>query len=355
MHAYIHTYIHRVFCAVAFNYFYFAMLPYIDEPPAWCEDLGSLAFATNPRSGAVRDGDKAQHWKEDPDAPPIPTKSELETMGWFERISYHIADFYHTHLRSLRVLWNGIIMRMVVLIIMGRRTRVFGQRHMKHLGSHDKVLVAANHRTFFDFWVITVCGLWREAGVSLFSFYPVRATFFYTTFGGLMMNLGFSTFAMFPPIMNTPSDEQSKNEDGEVRKKQDAHKWNNYAIRRVISDLKTPGVLCGIHPEVCVCVYVCARVRVCVCACALCVCARALARAVVRAGVRAVRPARGAGASHRLTAPQPQARAPGGRYARLSTEREAEREAEREGKGGFGGREGLGEERVTPSLLPLSS
>jgi len=284
MHAYIHTYIHRVFCAVAFNYFYFAMLPYIDEPPAWCEDLGSLAFATNPRSGAVRDGDKAQHWKEDPDAPPIPTKSELETMAWFERISYHIADFYHTHLRSLRVLWNGIIMRMVVLIIMGRRTRVFGQRHMKHLGSHDKVL---------------------------------RATFFYTTFGGLMMNLGFSTFAMFPPIMNTPSDEQSKNEDGEVRKKQDAHKWNNYAIRRLISDLKTPGVLCGIHPEVCVCVYVCARVRVCVCACALCVCARALARAVVRAGVRAVRPARGAGASHRLTAPQPQARAPGGRYARL--------------------------------------
>lgn len=53
-----------VFCAVGFNYFYFHMLPYIDESPAWCEDLGSLAFATNPRTGAVRDGDKAQHWKE---------------------------------------------------------------------------------------------------------------------------------------------------------------------------------------------------------------------------------------------------------------------------------------------------
>jgi len=108
IHKYVCTNIHRVFCAVAFNYFYFAMLPYIDEPPEWCEDLGSLAFSTNPRSGAVRDGDKAQHWKEDPDAPPIPTKSELETMLWFERISYHIADFYHTHLRSLRVLlWAG--------------------------------------------------------------------------------------------------------------------------------------------------------------------------------------------------------------------------------------------------------
>ena len=35
-----------------------------------------------------------------------------------------------------------------------------------------------------------------------------------------------------------------------TRQKQDATRWNNYAIRRVVSDLKTPGVLCGIHPEV---------------------------------------------------------------------------------------------------------
>ena len=237
-----------VFCAVGFNYFYFGMLPYIEDPPEWCEDLGSLAFATNPSSGAVRDGDKAQHWKEDPDGPPQPSKSELETLRWFERVAYHIADFYHTHLRGLRVLWNGTVMRLVVLAIVGRRTRVFGQRHIKHLGSHDKVLVAGNHRTFFDFWVITVCGLWREAGVTLFSFYPVRLTFFYTDFFGALMNLGFSSFAMFPPIMNTPSDKDKVCVRACARAR--ARGWRD-------------GV-CMWSVYVCMCVRVCACVRVCI-------------------------------------------------------------------------------------------
>ena len=231
--------------AVGFTYFYFAMLPYVDDSPEWCEDLGSLAFASNPQSGAMRDGEKAQHWKENPDGALQPTRSELETLQWFERVTYHVADFYHTHLRSLRVLWNGVLMRGLVLAILGRRIRVFGEEHVKHLGSHDKVLVAANHRTFFDFWVITVCGLWAKAGASFFSFYPVRTTWFYTNFGGLLMNLGFSSFAMFPPIMNTPSDKKKE----QTRVKEHAHKWNDFAIRRVISDLKMPGVICGIHPE----------------------------------------------------------------------------------------------------------
>jgi len=235
-----------VLCAVGFNYFYFCMLPYIEDSPVWCEDLGSLAFATNPRTGAVRDGDKAQHWKEDPDGTLQPTKSELETLHWVERFAYHVSDFNHTHLRGLRVIWNGVFVRGLVLGMVGRRTRVFGEEHIKHLGSHDKVLIASNHRTFFDFWVITVCGLWAKGGVSLFSFYPVRSTWVYTNFGGMFMNMSFSSYAMFPPLMNTPSDK--KNE--EMRTVDDAHKWNDYAIRRVISDLKSPGVLCGIHPEV---------------------------------------------------------------------------------------------------------
>ena len=234
-----------VLCAVGFNYFYFAMLPYIEESPSWCEDLGSLAFASNPRTGAMRDGDKAQHWNENPDGTLQPTKSELETLRWWERICYHVADFYHTHLRPMRVLWNGALMRAVVLIIMGRRTRVFGEQHVKHLGSHDKVLVACNHRTFFDFWVITVCGLWDKGGVSLFSFYPVRSTWFYTSVWGPMMNSIFSSYAMFPPIMNTPSDKKKD----DTRSKEESKKWNDYAMRRIISDLKMPGVVCGIHPE----------------------------------------------------------------------------------------------------------
>ena len=48
-----------------------------------------------------------------------------------ERVSYHVADFFHTHLRGLRVLWNGLVMRSVVLLIMARRTRVFGEEHVK--------------------------------------------------------------------------------------------------------------------------------------------------------------------------------------------------------------------------------
>ena len=37
-----------------------------------------------------------------------------------------------------------------------------------------QVLLASNHRTFFDFFIITVNGLWASSGASLFSLYPVR-------------------------------------------------------------------------------------------------------------------------------------------------------------------------------------
>jgi hypothetical protein len=56
-----------------------------------------------------------------------------------ERVSYHVADFFHTHLRGLRVLWNGLVMRSVVLLIMARRTRVFGEEHVKGEQSMLKV------------------------------------------------------------------------------------------------------------------------------------------------------------------------------------------------------------------------
>ena len=36
------------------------------------------------------------------------------------------------------------------------------------------MLLASNHRTFFDFFIITVNGLWASSGASLFSLYPVR-------------------------------------------------------------------------------------------------------------------------------------------------------------------------------------
>ena len=230
-------------CALGFNHLFFAILPFLRDPPRWCEDLGSLAFATDPSSGAIRDGSKAQHWDSNGSLRPSP--SELGQLRRLEQVCFHVADFYQTRLRWLRVLWNGVMMRAMVLFLMGRRCRVFGAEHIAHLGSHDKVLVAGNHRTFFDFWIITVCGLWQASGAPLFSFYPVRATWFYTHTLGLVMNMLFSAVAMFPPILNTPSDKRS-HELHTTDLRQRSHTWNDFAIRRVIADLKTPGVLCGL-------------------------------------------------------------------------------------------------------------
>lgn len=97
------------------------------------------------------------------------------------------------------------------------------------------VLIAANHRSFFDLWVAmlplfstTPAPQWLER-VS----FPVRSEFFYDTPLGLLLNLTLGGCCMYPPLYRDAARGAS----------------NEEALARLEAHLARPGSVVGFHPE----------------------------------------------------------------------------------------------------------
>jgi 1-acyl-sn-glycerol-3-phosphate acyltransferase len=95
------------------------------------------------------------------------------------------------------------------------------------------VLVAANHRSFFDMYV-AMLSLLASGGTWLRRFYfPVRSNFFYEHPAGMLVNFLVSGGAMYPPI---------------YRERVKAA-LNRDAVERLVELLARPDTLVGMHPE----------------------------------------------------------------------------------------------------------
>ncbi len=113
-------------------------------------------------------------------------------------------------------------------------------KHLRHIHGlervpslHDdgSILVVANHRSFFDMYVITAELVRR--GMKKRIAFPVRSGFFYTSPLGLFVNGVMSFFAMYPPIFRD--------------RKQAA--LNGTSLEELGFLLGRGGVYVGLHPE----------------------------------------------------------------------------------------------------------
>lgn len=80
--------------------------------------------------------------------------------------------------------------------------RVMAVHHPERLTSVDPrtpLLLVANHRTFWDLFALSLIQ-YRLTGHFRAAYYPVRSSFFYESFFGVLLNLLFSGGAMYPPI-----------------------------------------------------------------------------------------------------------------------------------------------------------
>ncbi|MBI3074351.1 MAG: 1-acyl-sn-glycerol-3-phosphate acyltransferase [Deltaproteobacteria bacterium] len=94
------------------------------------------------------------------------------------------------------------------------------------------VIVASNHRSFFDMYV-TSSILYRNVDWVDRLFFPVRSEFFYEGLTGLFVNAVIGGFAMYPPVFRS----------GEKRE------LNNHFLSRTVAFLQRRGTVVGIHPE----------------------------------------------------------------------------------------------------------
>lgn len=164
--------------------------------------------------------------------PPRPEATQLAPLSPRERRFFALADFVARHLGPLSRAWNATVMAGLTALAARRRLRVDGLEHLARYGPRDSLLLVANHRSFFDFFLI-MSVLRARTRLSLRCFFPVRSTFFYDHPLGPVVNLLMSGMAMFPPIMRHRA----------------GVRFNDYALKRCAAELRIPGTLVGIHPE----------------------------------------------------------------------------------------------------------
>lgn len=170
-----------------------------------------------------------------PDASPppcLPTADQLAVLTPRERWTFAVADFFVKHLRGWAAAWNSTFMVLLTWLATCRRLHVQGLEHLAPYDRRSRMLMVANHRSFFDFFQIMAV-LYRRTGLGRRPLFPVRGTFFYDHPLGPTVNFLMSGMSMFPPIL----------------RRRAALPFNEYALDRCVAELRRPGTLVGIHPE----------------------------------------------------------------------------------------------------------
>jgi 1-acyl-sn-glycerol-3-phosphate acyltransferase len=109
--------------------------------------------------------------------------------------------------------------------------RVYGEERLPAFDRAKSYLCVANHRSFFDLYVVTAYLVKR--GMPHRLVFPVRSTFFYDRRLGLAVNGVMSFFAMYPPIFR----ERSR------------AALNLASLDEVVRLARKGGAFVGLHPE----------------------------------------------------------------------------------------------------------
>ncbi len=94
------------------------------------------------------------------------------------------------------------------------------------------VILVANHRSFFDMYVVSAF-LYESAPFLRRIYFPVRSNFFYDRLLGVVVNLAISHGAMWPPVFR--DDRRGA--------------LNPVGLEQIAHVLTLPGAVVGIHPE----------------------------------------------------------------------------------------------------------
>lgn len=163
-----------------------------------------------------------------------PTAEQLDLLSPAERRWFHFADAINREPRLKRAAHGflRVVAKNWVSKATGNLTRFYGLEHLRGLDADRGVFVIANHRSFFDFYTISAT-LLREVPSIERMYFPVRASFFYESALGSVVNGLMSAWAMYPPVMR----------DGPKRA------FNDYSVGFLEDALTQRGTFVGFHPE----------------------------------------------------------------------------------------------------------
>ncbi|MDQ3919613.1 MAG: 1-acyl-sn-glycerol-3-phosphate acyltransferase [Acidobacteriota bacterium] len=170
---------------------------------------------------------------------PVPTAEELAALSRFERFAFRLVRrmnqgawkrFWTFCQRTLGAGWIHLSTYNLM--------RVYGLEHVESASHERPLLLVANHRSFFDMYVVSTV-LFRRTRWRKQLFFPVRGRFFYDTAGGLFVNLVMGWWSMFPPFF-------AGGENPKVEKRE----FDKFSMR-LLAQLCREGAgnVIGFHPE----------------------------------------------------------------------------------------------------------
>jgi len=159
---------------------------------------------------------------------------DLATLAPRERMALRIARFVNEspRVKSATQRFNEIVGSRWMTLVSRARMRLVGMDKMIRLDPDRGVLIAANHRSFFDMYMITTY-LHHHVDWVRRMYFPVRSSFFYDRLVGVALNAAMSGVAMYPPIFR-PKEKRGVTRAG---------------LDFLADRLREPGTVVGIHPE----------------------------------------------------------------------------------------------------------
>lgn len=163
-----------------------------------------------------------------------PTSEQIALLEGFEKTAFAWCDAWnrfeplkragHAFLRTFGAGWVHVCTRNIL--------HVYGLENLTTLRPERGVMIAANHRSFFDLYVITSVLLRKTDWVKRM-YFPVRANYWYERPDAILANGIMSAWAMYPPVLR----------QGEKRA------FNQYVVDYLTAAVDRPGTVVGVHPE----------------------------------------------------------------------------------------------------------
>lgn len=169
-----------------------------------------------------------------------PSAEELAVLSLWERAVFRLAHrmnggrwkrFWTWCQRYLGATW--------IQVSTYNLLRVYGLEHLDACTRERPILLVANHRSFFDMYVVSTVLFRRARRGPVKLFFPVRGRFFYDSLLGLMVNFLMGWWSMYPPFF-------SGGENPLVEKRE----FDKFSMRRLTElCLEGRGHVIGFHPE----------------------------------------------------------------------------------------------------------
>jgi len=169
----------------------------------------------------------------------VPTPEELAVLSGFERFAFRLT--HRMNLGRWKRFWTwcqSVFGAGWIQISTYNLMRIYGLEHIEAVDHTRPILLVANHRSFFDLYVVSTT-LFRKTRWRKQLFFPVRGRFYYQSLAGMFVNLIMGWWSMYPPFFVTGRDPMPEK-----------RAFDKYSMRRLTQlCAEGAGNVIGFHPE----------------------------------------------------------------------------------------------------------